>query len=155
MNVVLKLEGFLSWEKVRLKECDPFFMDHPVQYGTDVLPWICIKTKHYIKTKFMMVINAIKSNFQTKKVCGYHWYFLCKIVWFGIFRIHVPKIDILGISPTKFSTSNTNLLSQLENGTKYWTLNFFMIRQIWYQVELQNSIFISFIQFWKQICVQG
>ena len=31
MNVVFKLEGFLSWEHVWLKVCDQFFMAHPVE----------------------------------------------------------------------------------------------------------------------------
>ena len=31
MNVVLKLEAFLSVEYVLLKECDQFFMAHPVR----------------------------------------------------------------------------------------------------------------------------
>ena len=30
MNVVLKLEGFISWEHMWLKEWDQFFMAHPV-----------------------------------------------------------------------------------------------------------------------------
>ena len=30
MNVVLKLGGVLSWEHVGWKDCDPFFMGHPV-----------------------------------------------------------------------------------------------------------------------------
>ena len=32
MNVVLKLEGYLKWEHVWLKECVPFFMAHPVTH---------------------------------------------------------------------------------------------------------------------------
>ena len=35
MNVVLKLEGFLSWEHVWLKQCDWIFMEHPVEYSWD------------------------------------------------------------------------------------------------------------------------
>ena len=38
---------------------------------------------------------------------------------------------------------------------KYWTLNLFMIHHIWHQGELQNSMFIPFILFCKQICVQS
>ena len=33
MNVFLKLEGFLSWDHVWLKECDWIFMDHPVYHS--------------------------------------------------------------------------------------------------------------------------
>ena len=37
MNVYLKLEGFLSSEHVRSKECVPIFMAHPVDGSLFVL----------------------------------------------------------------------------------------------------------------------
>ena len=58
---------------------------------------------------------GLKATFETKKLHGlFLIFFLRKLVWFWIFWVQVPAIDIWGINPTQFSSLNTNLLSKLK-----------------------------------------
>ena len=63
--------------------------------------------------------NDSRQLLMPKETLDYYRFFSRKLVWFGITRVLLPKIDLWGIFPTQFLSLNTNFHSELRNGHKH------------------------------------
>ena len=66
----------------------------------------------------------------------YYWFFLRKLVWFGMIWVSVPKIDLWGIFPTQFSSLSWDLLVKVP----FWAKT-----MVPYESQKREKIHISYI----------
>ena len=74
----------------------------------------------------------------------YYWFFSCKLVWFRIICVLIPKIDVWDIFFTQLLSENTNFQSKLKNVNKHGILKFTLLL-----INLEHQVFLNSMVFTK------
>ena len=116
MNVVLKLEGFLSWEQVWLKKCVQFFMAYPVCENRNLKT--IQKKRNPIQLSHGFLLICKLSNIETLKY-GVNWH--SSSYWSKFLNVWHKRCIHLELNKLLNSTKLNKL--PFSNGS-YWNVSF-------------------------------